>query len=65
VAKHRYEACPTEHSDGAFLVGVDDYGVARLVAQKRHDAILAVAGVLHRTFVATDNECHGYSMNRG
>ena len=58
VPQRRYQTGSCEHSDGPLLGGVDDDGVAGLVAQNAHDAIPALVGVLHDAFVATDHKCH-------
>jgi len=71
VPKHWYQAHPPEHSHRSLLGRIDDYGVgapvtvAALVAQKCHDAVLALPGVLHGAFMATDYESHAAIMNWG
>ena len=65
VPKLRYQPGTTEHSDDALLCDIDYHRIARLVTEKRNDAILAMTGLLHGAFMATDHEGHSAIMTRG
>lgn len=65
MPQYRHEPSAAQHPDRTMLGGVDDHGIAGLIAEERHHTVVALGGVLHGAFVATDHEVHGAIINEG